>query len=74
MLGQERFQWSGGDANQLFIFIWPKFKNLCFVKFYLLHFLRHLDIKLESVWCIEPFVYIYWGGGRDRKLDIGTDI
>ena len=22
-LGQERFQWSGGDANQLFIFIWP---------------------------------------------------
>ena len=23
-LGRERFQWSGGDANQLFIFIWPK--------------------------------------------------
>ena len=22
-LGRERFQWSGGDANQLFIFIWP---------------------------------------------------
>ena len=21
--GRERFQWSGGDANQLFIFIWP---------------------------------------------------
>ena len=23
-LGRERFQWSGGDAKQLFIFIWPK--------------------------------------------------
>ena len=23
-LGQERFQCLGGDANQLFIFIWPK--------------------------------------------------
>ena len=22
-LGRERFQWSGGDANQLVIFIWP---------------------------------------------------
>ena len=22
-LVQERFQWSGGDANQLFNFIWP---------------------------------------------------
>ena len=22
-LGRESFQWSGGDANQLFIFIWP---------------------------------------------------
>ena len=22
-LGRERFEWSGGDANQLFIFIWP---------------------------------------------------
>ena len=22
-LGRERFQWLGGDANQLFIFIWP---------------------------------------------------
>ena len=22
-LGRERFQRSGGDANQLFIFIWP---------------------------------------------------
>ena len=24
-LSRECFQWSGGDANQLFIFIWPKF-------------------------------------------------
>ena len=23
-LGRELFQWSGGNANQLFIFIWPK--------------------------------------------------
>ena len=23
-LGRERFQSSGGDANQIFIFIWPK--------------------------------------------------
>ena len=22
-LDRERFQWSGGDASQLFIFIWP---------------------------------------------------
>ena len=22
-LGRECFQWSGGDANQLFLFIWP---------------------------------------------------
>ena len=22
--GRERFQWSGGDANQLFIYIWRK--------------------------------------------------
>ena len=22
-LGRERFQWSGGNANQLFILIWP---------------------------------------------------
>ena len=23
LLGRERFQWSGGDSKQLFIFIWP---------------------------------------------------
>ena len=26
-LGRERFQWSGGDANQLFIYIWPNIAN-----------------------------------------------
>ena len=24
-LGREHFQWSGGDANQPFIFIWPNY-------------------------------------------------
>ena len=27
-LGRERFQWSSGDANQLFIFIWPNIGKL----------------------------------------------
>ena len=25
---RERFRWSGGDANQLFLFIWPNIANL----------------------------------------------
>ena len=27
-LGRERFQWSSGDAKQLFIFIWPNIGKL----------------------------------------------
>ena len=26
-LGRERFQWSGGDANQQVIFIWPYYQK-----------------------------------------------
>ena len=56
-LGRERFQWLGGDANQLFIFIWPYINKKLYKDF-----LFQVNLY-KKLW---PFVFVLLTSERAR--------